>query len=280
MDIVRTGEARRFSRQRPTHVSLFDRPRLVGDLLCLEPDQRDEPRTYPASDAVYFVLEGHAQIDLGSHSQDLGPEDTVVVPPGIAHRIANPGPGRLTLLAIVGPKPTRAGEVRLPRPSRPSARPRPARQETGEWQPPPEETSGREERPRPTRPAGLRPARPAGQRPGGFSRPAGRPGGGGSGRSGTGRPQRPAGSVGRPRSPGAGLGRPRPAGDTGTGPRWPRPAGGAGTRPASPRRPGARPGPPRPGGGPGRGAPRPPSSAGRSGPRGRGRSGPRTSGPR
>jgi mannose-6-phosphate isomerase-like protein (cupin superfamily) len=114
MDVVSIPQARRFSRERPGRVTLFDRPRLVCEVICLEPDQHERRRYYPASDELLLVIEGRALVDVGGQQREMDAQEAVLVPPGVEHSIANPGPGRLTALVLVAPKPTRAAEVRLP----------------------------------------------------------------------------------------------------------------------------------------------------------------------
>ena len=281
MEVIKTAAARRFSQQRPTRVSIFDRPRLVGELICLEPGQSEHGRTHPASDEVYFVLEGRASIEVGGQVHELEAQDTILVPPGVEHGIVNLGPGLLTVLSIVGPKPTRAGEVRLPRPApvREARPPLPERPEAGAGRPFVERWPRRG--PPRGRPGAPRPA--AGGRPVRERRLAGAVGGRGAPRypRAEGAPAREGappqrGAPRYPRAEGAPAregaaprGRPGVAGRP-AGPRQERgrrPAGGMGGA-------GGRQG----GGGRGGGArPRPPRSAGRSAPPARGRSGPRTS---
>jgi translation initiation factor IF-2 len=121
MDIIDVGDARRFSSDKPVRFSLLDRPRLVGDLICLEPGQEESRREYTASDELYYVVEGAAVIRVGTHEYHVAAQQAFLVPPGLQHQIANPGPGRLTALALVTPKPGREAETR-PRWQRPPAR--------------------------------------------------------------------------------------------------------------------------------------------------------------
>jgi quercetin dioxygenase-like cupin family protein len=114
MDVIGLAQARRFLRERPLRISVLDRPRLVCELLCLEEEQTEVRPSFPASDQLYLVIEGRARIRAGPQIQDLGELDALLVPPGVEHHVANAGPGRLTALAIVTPKPARSGEVPMP----------------------------------------------------------------------------------------------------------------------------------------------------------------------
>jgi mannose-6-phosphate isomerase-like protein (cupin superfamily) len=138
MDVVNLGRSRRFLRERPIRVTLFDRARLICDLICLEAEQRENRRTLDASDSLYVVLEGKAHIRAGAQTEELEEQDAVLVPPGVEHLIENRGGGRLTVLAMITPKPTRATEVRMPAMSRPQTRaraPRPPGRDQREFEP-------------------------------------------------------------------------------------------------------------------------------------------------
>src|SRR6185295_7335199 len=114
MEVVNLEQIRRFLKERPIRVNVFDRSRVVTELVCLEPEQSEERRQHSASDELYVVIEGKARLRAGAQVAELNTHDTVVVPMGVDHFIHNPGPERLVILATVAPKPTRAAEVRLP----------------------------------------------------------------------------------------------------------------------------------------------------------------------
>jgi hypothetical protein len=304
MDLVNIGRSRRFLRERPIRVNLFDRPRLVCDLICLETEQTEKRRGLGTSDSLYLIIEGKARLVTGPQVEEMEEQDAALIPPGVDHTIENIGPGRLTVMVLVTPKPSRAAEVRMPVQGRPRGRSfryedeaprprsdreepeRPARPRRGFDGPPPRDRRP----PRPTvnrQPRGEKeeegpvwfpkpkPAwRPRGRPPASTGR-GGRPSGPPRGRGGPptgprGRSERPEGERGRPSS--GGRGRPEGSGGSAGGPRGrsgpPRggpPRGGRGTGPSSPDRRGGS-----------RGS-QPPRQNGRRAP---GRNAPRTSGRR
>ncbi|HLG12873.1 MAG TPA: cupin domain-containing protein, partial [Dehalococcoidia bacterium] len=209
MDVVNIGRSKRFLKERPIRVSLFDRPRLVCDLICLEAGQTEKRRGLTTSDSLYLVVEGKARLHSGLQIEELQEQDAALIPPGVDHSIENIGDGQLTVMALVTPKPSRAGEVRMPVEGQPRyERPR------GEEAP-----SGPEAAPRAPAYRDQRPQRPYTPRPPrGGERP-----------SRDERPPRPY----TPRAPGGGE---RPYRDT----RPPRPAG-RGAEPRVPRPPGRAP---------------------------------------
>jgi mannose-6-phosphate isomerase-like protein (cupin superfamily) len=206
MDVVNLSRSRRFLRERPIRVTLFDRARLICDLICLEGEQRENRRTLDASDSLYLVLEGEAHIRAGAQIEELEEQDAVLVPPGVEHVIENRGTRRLTVLAMITPKPTRASEVRMPAMSRPQSRvraPRPPGQFQKEFDP------RRAGRPEP----GTRPRQaPYADRPHARQSGSDRPPARRAPRDGA--PRRDAGDEGpnwmpRRRTPGRGAGAPR-----------------------------------------------------------------------
>ncbi len=312
MDLVNIGRSRRFLRERPIRVNLFDRPRLVCDLICLETEQTEKRRGLTTSDSLYIVIEGKARLESGLQIEELEEQDVALIPPGVDHTIENVGPGRLTVMALTTPKPSRAGEVKMPVQGQPQSR---AFRDDGDDSParyprrdredgPPRERPERPRRgfdgppPRDRRPPPTVRREPRGEvakeGPVWFprSKPAWRPRGqppAAGVRAGQGRPPDPPRGRGRP-SPGPRGRTERPAGAGGKPwGRSERPDGGRGESSSGPRgrtdRPaGARSGPPtgprgrtdRPAGP--RGGP-PSGPRGRSGPprggapRGRGESG-------
>ena len=131
MDVVNISRSRRFLRERPIHVNLFDRPRLVVDLLCLEPEQEEARRGFDRSDSLLVLIEGEARLHTGVQIESLQAMDAVLVPPGQEYRVTNTGTGQMTALVILSPKPTRSSEVRIPGDTRPFRTVRPDRDGEG-----------------------------------------------------------------------------------------------------------------------------------------------------
>jgi mannose-6-phosphate isomerase-like protein (cupin superfamily) len=52
---------------------------------------------------VFYVLEGELTFDLGGERRVLGPGGFVLVPPGVAHTFANPGPAPARFLNVYQP---------------------------------------------------------------------------------------------------------------------------------------------------------------------------------
>jgi len=56
-----------------------------------------------AAEELYHVTRGSGRMTLGSETFDVGPGDTVCIPPGVAHCIENTGLGELAVLCCCAP---------------------------------------------------------------------------------------------------------------------------------------------------------------------------------
>ena len=94
-----------FSDQKMKKVNLFTTDRMFCDVYCFEPGQKQTQHTHIGSDKIYYVLEGKAEIRIGQETKDLSPGEIALAPSGAEHGASNPGPGRLTVLVFMAPKP-------------------------------------------------------------------------------------------------------------------------------------------------------------------------------
>lgn len=85
--------------------TLFESPRLLLGLNCLEPGQSDRVHTHPDQDKFYVVLEGEGEFTVGGESLCAGPGRTVLAPAGVTHGVANRGAQRLVILMGLTPWP-------------------------------------------------------------------------------------------------------------------------------------------------------------------------------
>ena len=94
-----------FSPDKMKKVNLFDSPRMFCDVYGLEPGQEQAAHAHAGSDKVYFVLDGCGMFRVGDEEREAGTGQAVLAPAGSSHAVRNPGPGRLTLLVFMAPKP-------------------------------------------------------------------------------------------------------------------------------------------------------------------------------
>ena len=69
----------------------------------LEPGQRTYAHRHLRSEELYTIITGHGHMHLGEVSFDIGPGDTVCIPPGVVHSLENTGAIDLRLLCCSSP---------------------------------------------------------------------------------------------------------------------------------------------------------------------------------
>jgi len=103
MNVQRLREGFRFAAEKMTKSSLFETPRLWLDVYGLEPGQAQKIHAHDASDKVYLVLEGRVVAHVGGEERELGAEEAVLAPAGVAHGVRNAGEARAALLVVTAP---------------------------------------------------------------------------------------------------------------------------------------------------------------------------------
>ena len=91
--------------ERVYKATLFQSPRLLLGLNCLQPGQRQETHLHADQDKFYFVLEGQGEFTVGEEALRAGPGLAVWAPAGVGHGVINTGVHRLVLLVGIAPAP-------------------------------------------------------------------------------------------------------------------------------------------------------------------------------
>ncbi len=68
----------------------------------LKPGRRSTPHALRTSE-VYYLLEGRGVMHIDGETRDVGPRETIYIPPGAKQCIENTGRGDLKFLCIVDP---------------------------------------------------------------------------------------------------------------------------------------------------------------------------------
>lgn len=76
---------------------------VAVDLVCLEPGQAVEPRTFPGADAIYVVLGGRVWIVTDEAEVTLTALQCLLVPAAVPHALRNDSPDPLILQVVVSP---------------------------------------------------------------------------------------------------------------------------------------------------------------------------------
>lgn len=68
--------------------------------ICVMPQQRLSLQSHEHRNEHWIMMSGQAEVTLGDDLLKLAPEETVYIPKGTKHRIANPGSEPLTFVEI------------------------------------------------------------------------------------------------------------------------------------------------------------------------------------
>ncbi len=106
MDVFKDAHAAvAFAPDKMKKVNLFDTERMFCDVYGLNAGQEQTAHAHGGSDKVYFVLDGVGRFRVGDDEREVGAGTAVLAPAGASHAVRNAGPGRLTLLVFMAPKP-------------------------------------------------------------------------------------------------------------------------------------------------------------------------------
>jgi mannose-6-phosphate isomerase-like protein (cupin superfamily) len=94
-----------FSPEKMKKVNLFETERMFCDVYGLNPGQEQTAHAHAGSDKVYYVIEGSGAFRIGDEERVVSSGTAVFAAAGSSHAVRNPGPGRLTLLVFMAPKP-------------------------------------------------------------------------------------------------------------------------------------------------------------------------------
>lgn len=85
--------------------TLFQSPRLLLGLNCLEPGQEQTIHAHSDQDKFYFVVEGEGDFVVGNELSTAGPGTVIWAPAGMEHGVSNKGDSQLVLLMGISPPP-------------------------------------------------------------------------------------------------------------------------------------------------------------------------------
>lgn len=99
------AEHARFQAEKLAKVPLFESPRALLDVYCLEPGQEQRVHNHDRIDKVYLALSGTPSVTLGDETRVLQPLQAAVAPAGVPHGVRNSGSERATLLVFQARQP-------------------------------------------------------------------------------------------------------------------------------------------------------------------------------
>jgi quercetin dioxygenase-like cupin family protein len=105
IDVKSFAALRRFSQEKLQKLNLFETERFFCDVYCLEPGQEQKAHAHAGSDKLYAVLEGVAEVRVGSEKRELRAGEIALCPAGSEHGVANRSNARTALLVFMAPPP-------------------------------------------------------------------------------------------------------------------------------------------------------------------------------
>jgi len=109
MRCVNVANLARFGDDKMQKIPLFDSARFFCDVYCLKTGQAQRAHAHPDADKVYYVLKGHATVQVGDEVGLVEAGEAVLAPAGSIHGITNQAADPLTLLVFMAPKPAAGG---------------------------------------------------------------------------------------------------------------------------------------------------------------------------
>jgi mannose-6-phosphate isomerase-like protein (cupin superfamily) len=103
MDIKTLADLAAFQDEKMKKVNLFSTERVMSDLYCLEPGQKQKVHAHGGEDKIYYVLEGSGTVTVGDKESSIGRGQIVIAPAGVEHGLANGADGRMQVLVFMAP---------------------------------------------------------------------------------------------------------------------------------------------------------------------------------
>jgi len=105
MDVKSVMDARKFTAEKLSKVSLFESEKMFCDVYGVSSGQEQKPHTHDGCDKIYYVIEGCGHFRVGGELREVGEKNVVYVPSGVEHSVKNEGGSNLTLLVLMTPHP-------------------------------------------------------------------------------------------------------------------------------------------------------------------------------
>jgi len=105
MDVKSVMDARKFSAEKLSKISLFESEKMFCDVYGISSGQEQKPHTHDGCDKIYYVIEGCGHFRVGGELREVGEKNVVYVPSGVEHSVKNEGGSNLTLLVLMTPHP-------------------------------------------------------------------------------------------------------------------------------------------------------------------------------
>jgi len=105
MDVKSVMDARKFSAEKLSKISLFESEKMFCDVYAVSAGQEQKAHTHEGCDKLYYVIEGCGLFKIGAEVREVGEKNVVYVPSGVEHAVKNDSGANLTLLVMMTPHP-------------------------------------------------------------------------------------------------------------------------------------------------------------------------------
>jgi mannose-6-phosphate isomerase-like protein (cupin superfamily) len=105
MDVKSVMDARKFSAEKLSKISLFESEKMFCDVYAVSAGQEQKAHTHEGCDKLYYVIEGCGLFKIGAEVREVGEKNVVYVPSGVEHSVKNDSGANLTLLVMMTPHP-------------------------------------------------------------------------------------------------------------------------------------------------------------------------------
>lgn len=105
MDVKSVMDARKFSPEKLSKISLFESEKMFCDVYAVSAGQEQKAHTHEGCDKIYYVIEGCGLFKIGAELREVGEKNVVYVPSGVEHAVKNDSGANLTLLVMMTPHP-------------------------------------------------------------------------------------------------------------------------------------------------------------------------------
>ncbi len=105
MDVKSVMDARKFSAEKLSKISLFESEKMFCDVYAVSAGQEQKPHTHEGCDKIYYVIEGCGLFKISGEVREVGEKNVVYVPSGVEHSVKNDSGANLTLLVMMTPHP-------------------------------------------------------------------------------------------------------------------------------------------------------------------------------
>ena len=105
MDVKSVMDARKFSPEKLSKISLFESEKMFCDVYAVSAGQEQKAHTHEGCDKLYYVIEGCGLFKIGAEVREVGEKNVVYVPSGVEHAVKNDSGANLPLLVMMTPHP-------------------------------------------------------------------------------------------------------------------------------------------------------------------------------